>query len=572
MEIFNLNRIFDLDRYKTRRWDLIVDTTLQNLIIFIILLIMSVIPLILSRLTVDSAIFKTVYSQSFILLAFALWVLRITLRKELNLVKTPLNIPIIALLIWAVISAFLISWNKYEAIKALARFGGYYIFFFIFIDTIRDKYKFNFILHVLLYINGVIITYGLMQRFKLDLFQWEQASSSYRILSTFGNSIFYGNFLIFILPIFLLLGIYHLKELISRKNDGKLSLFIIMMKVILVLVSSFLVLFVSYGLGFLVKRITSFGGAFDNTFIKIILVLIIAFYVLICFLSSYLFKNYFYAGFFLGFGIIGIYSNILTKSRGSWLGLLVSILLIILFILYEISIYFSNKKSEIINEKPDSEITERKPVLKYFLSFAGLSLLLFLTVSIFSYRFLPGDIKTRLSEFNLKSRTVKVRMTIMEGALKMIKARPIFGYGIGSFQIEFPPNRPNDYMLNGVSHNTINAHNEYLQVGAESGAVGFFLFIFLILLYFKNIFYYLIKASSSIYKYILLAFGISILGVLSHSIVSVSMRFTSTGLFFYIFIALSVALINIHYKNQKEESKKIFPGNFPFASLFSLSL
>ncbi|HDS08792.1 MAG TPA: O-antigen ligase domain-containing protein, partial [Firmicutes bacterium] len=529
-------------------------------------------PLILSRLTVDSAIFKTVYSQSFILIAFALWILRVTLRKELNLVKTPLNIPFIALLIWAVFSAFFISWNKYEAIKVLAKFGSYYLLFFIFIDTIRDKYKFNFILHTLFYVSGIILTYGLMQRFRLDLFQWEQASSVYRILSTFGNSIFYGNFLVFVIPIFLLLGIFHFKELAVQDGYGKINLFNIFFKFIIIVFSASVIIAVSYGLGRAVKEITSRGGGFDNPLIKIILILIILFYILICFLSSYLFKRYFFAGFFLGFGMIGIYSNILTKSRGAWIGLTAGIILSIMFIIFELSSYYAEKKVQQNSTGTIDESSVKRIRFKYFFALTGAIVILIISFSAFSYRFLPGDIKNRLKEFNLKSRTVKVRMTIMKGALNMIRSRPVFGYGIGSFQVEFPEHRPKDYMLNGVSHNTINAHNEYLQIGAETGIIGLVLFLILVFSYFKIILYYLLNASSSLYKYMLFALSISIIGAIAHNGVCVNMRFTSGGLFFYLFFAFSIALINIKYNKPQERTENIAGGKTPLSFIIFLLL
>ena len=567
INIFDLDRIFDLERYRSRNFKAILDTTLQNLIILLLILEVTLIPLILSRLTVDSALFKTVYSQTFILIAFALWILRITLRKDLNLIKSPLNIPIFALLIWALLSTLMVAWNKYEALKVLAKFGSYYLLFFIVVDTIRDKYKFYFIIFTWLFTNGIIITYGLMQRFDLDLFKWEQAESSYRILSTFGNSIFYGNYLIFTIPIFILLGIFYSKKILLPSSEPKAKPFRIFFRSLGIIIIFSVIIGISYSFGALIKYVTTrTPGAFNLLSIKLFLIFALVFYILLCFLAAYLFKKHFYAPFFLGFGLIGIYSNILTKSRGSWIGLLAALLLIVFFLIYEAAVYFANKKvTAAENSELQPDIKLKPLIIKYFLIFISGALVVIILFSIVSFRFLPHDIKVRLMDFNLKSTTVKVRMIIMKGALNMIRVKPIFGYGLGSFQVQFPPNRPDDYMLNAVSHNTINAHNEYLQIGAETGIIGIILFFFLIFSYFQNFFRYIWKSNKKLSKHLLLGFAISIFGVLSHSIVSVSMRFTSTGLFFYIFIAFTIILLNVFYSDigqkplEMESTKKRTP-------------
>jgi len=75
--------------------------------------------------------------------------------------------------------------------------------------------------------------------------------------------------------------------------------------------------------------------------------------------------------------------------------------------------------------------------------------------------------------------TLQVRNLIWSGSLRMWLGNPVLGYGPGSFQIVFPGYRNPDYFLLGVSHNTLHAHCEYLEILGDSGLVGLLLWGFL---------------------------------------------------------------------------------------------
>lgn len=110
--------------------------------------------------------------------------------------------------------------------------------------------------------------------------------------------------------------------------------------------------------------------------------------------------------------------------------------------------------------------------IKYFI-IAGLLLLL---IALSFTKLLPSGRKiTGVSEnpfyFN--------RLLIYKSAFKMILARPLTGYGIGSFERVFPLyNFPVDSVYR-YQMNTPFAHNELLQIGAATGIPGLILFIIL---------------------------------------------------------------------------------------------
>lgn len=73
--------------------------------------------------------------------------------------------------------------------------------------------------------------------------------------------------------------------------------------------------------------------------------------------------------------------------------------------------------------------------------------------------------------------TLQVRKLIWSGSLSIIAMNPFLGQGPGSFQILFPQFRNPEYFNLGVSHNTLHAHCEYLEILVDIGIIGFLLCI-----------------------------------------------------------------------------------------------
>lgn len=71
-----------------------------------------------------------------------------------------------------------------------------------------------------------------------------------------------------------------------------------------------------------------------------------------------------------------------------------------------------------------------------------------------------------------ESGTAQVRRIIWSGGLDMFRERPLLGWGPGSFQIIFPQFRNPNYSVLGVSHNTLHAHCEYLEILCDIGIAG----------------------------------------------------------------------------------------------------
>lgn len=77
--------------------------------------------------------------------------------------------------------------------------------------------------------------------------------------------------------------------------------------------------------------------------------------------------------------------------------------------------------------------------------------------------------------------TGNIRWYIWRGTLKMIKMKPVTGWGLGNYPFFYPYYRIREYFLQVESTPvTTQAHNEYLHIWVETGIIGLFLFLILI--------------------------------------------------------------------------------------------
>ncbi len=92
--------------------------------------------------------------------------------------------------------------------------------------------------------------------------------------------------------------------------------------------------------------------------------------------------------------------------------------------------------------------------------------------------FAAFPMSSRLSELDPDAEdqgTLQVRKLIWSGAVSVFMDSPLFGHGPGSFQILYPAHRDPDYNILGVSHNTLHAHCEYLEILVDLGLTGLLL-------------------------------------------------------------------------------------------------
>ena len=140
--------------------------------------------------------------------------------------------------------------------------------------------------------------------------------------------------------------------------------------------------------------------------------------------------------------------------------------------------------------------------------------------------------------------------------VEMVEEKPWFGYGLGTFWLLYPAyRRPAIFHLEGA-HNTESDHpeNEHLEVLSDGGIVGFGIWIWMILFLFFVGYRFLVKLSTTdtfhlkgSYSYRVFfyfsGFLVGVVGVLAHNITDVSLRFVSSGIFFWMFFGFIIAIL-----------------------------
>ena len=157
-----------------------------------------------------------------------------------------------------------------------------------------------------------------------------------------------------------------------------------------------------------------------------------------------------------------------------------------------------------------------------------------------------------------ESGTLGVRKLIWSGTFNMFADKPLTGWGPGSFQIIFPTYRNPSYHLLGVSHNTLHAHCEYLEILSDIGIIGFLL----IIAFATSIILILRRkdgpghsdddddddVESASNTWIKLGLYGGIIALLAEASVSVALRWPPSRLLIVLFIALAISLTRSEWR------------------------
>jgi len=148
-----------------------------------------------------------------------------------------------------------------------------------------------------------------------------------------------------------------------------------------------------------------------------------------------------------------------------------------------------------------------------------------------------------LSTFDEQDPSINTRLLIWKTTLEMIKDRPIFGSGIGTFkmnyliyQAEFLKNNPY-YIKYSVKAREV--HNEYLQMWVEIGIIGLGIFIGIILMFYSSIINYLKKNNNDKEKIIVFGLVLGITCFLIHCLFTFPLHVPALGVTFFALLGLT---------------------------------
>lgn len=149
-----------------------------------------------------------------------------------------------------------------------------------------------------------------------------------------------------------------------------------------------------------------------------------------------------------------------------------------------------------------------------------------------------------ISTFDEQDPSLNMHLLTWNTTINMIKDRPIFGSGIGTFkmnylnyQAEFL--KDNTYYVN-YSGKAGEAHNEYLQIWAELGIIGLGLFLFIFYCFYKTIIDFYNNNKNVKEKIIALGLVMGIICFLIHSLFTFPLHVPALGITFFAIMGLTV--------------------------------
>jgi tetratricopeptide (TPR) repeat protein/O-antigen ligase len=455
-----------------------------------LIMLIGVVGLGFTKVTKDIILIKSVFSCWLITALFLVLLATSLFKGEILIPRSKIMLPLGIYLSLALVSA-LLSRYRYDSFRELASLLCAVMLIFITLRAVANRKSFFVLLGTLTAVAGVSCVYGIAQHYGYDPVFGDQAALSEqgRVFSTLGHPNFFGSFLVLSLLAFLGLFFW-------IRSPGMRSLLLI----------------------------------------------------LICAVTLCLFY---------------------TGSRGAWLGLLGG-----LPVWFFLSV--SGKRSRRILLGPVIVVaaamialilTEgtRRYVIPWVLPFWLLAVVAFRVFSIkrkpqpareavwgtlllvavvaTSHVFLDRDeVAGRMeSAFDTEKGSVLARKVIWTGALNMFKARPVFGWGLGTFNIHFPRFR-DPATAARIMPNTLHAHSEYLEVATEMGVVGLAVFLWAIGAFLLEAFRTTVRLEEEWQRLAVAGLVAGCAAILLQAVVSVTTRWVVGRFFLWLGIGLTVAL------------------------------
>jgi len=142
------------------------------------------------------------------------------------------------------------------------------------------------------------------------------------------------------------------------------------------------------------------------------------------------------------------------------------------------------------------------------------------------------------------------RIQIARDSIPMIKAHPLMGWGLGTFTTVYPKYRTfyADVFINA-------AHNDYVQVLAETGAMGFLAVLGFLGVVYVRAFRKLRGPGLDLTQAVTLAALLGVTGILIHSFVDFNLQIPANAALFYVLAAIATASFQTTSHRRKRSSR-----------------
>jgi O-antigen ligase len=149
------------------------------------------------------------------------------------------------------------------------------------------------------------------------------------------------------------------------------------------------------------------------------------------------------------------------------------------------------------------------------------------------------ELTTRVTSISTEARgeiSGGMRFSIDRDTAKMFAHRPVLGWGLGTFPVVYPQFRSfyTNFFVN-------EAHNDYLQLLAETGILGFSTMAWFLFIVFRQVRRKTHKWTGDVSGAVSIACALGVLGILVHSLVDFNLQIPANAALFYVFCAIAGA-------------------------------
>lgn len=177
----------------------------------------------------------------------------------------------------------------------------------------------------------------------------------------------------------------------------------------------------------------------------------------------------------------------------------------------------------------------------------------FLVLALASVAFIGGsEVSQRLASLSPTRHadvSAQLRLKIDADSVRMFAARPLLGWGLGTFPFVYPQFRTfyTDEFVNA-------AHNDYLQLLTEAGAVGFAIALWFLVIVLRSAIRKTKNWPSDVNGAVAFASLLGICGILVHSLVDFNLQVPANAMLFY--VLCTVAAMDTRFRNHRRGRHK----------------
>ena len=132
------------------------------------------------------------------------------------------------------------------------------------------------------------------------------------------------------------------------------------------------------------------------------------------------------------------------------------------------------------------------------------------------------------------------RIMTWQGALGIWRQHPLRGAGLGTFQIHVPRHRSAQFYTMGLAVIIDHAHNEFLEIAAETGVIGLALFLWLAVAYVVVVVRIMRAAQEDYWRYLASGLLGGLVAFMIQNLAGVTLRWVFGGMFFWLWLAVTV--------------------------------